>query len=115
MSTLSKFSFDYFAQRYPGPSTLAYWCVLGRKFGHLAALHPETIWPVIASQFSAEDQASVGDDDVWGDQTLKESFKLFAPVQLAERWSPLPYAGSTLGDPDVLRESTKRPPVAIAI
>lgn len=56
------------------------------------------IW--MAAQYDAEDQASVGDDDVWGDVAFTPALaKVVAPVQLVERWSPFPDACRCLGVP----------------
>jgi hypothetical protein len=107
-----------FANLSPNPAvdkTIAYWCFWGKSLDALLRFDVDTLWLKAASQYSAEGQASVGDEDIWGDPNLKKRITLFAPIQLAQSWSPLPYLEQRLGDPDRLVITEKKPKAVFAI
>jgi hypothetical protein len=111
---LENLTYSYFSGMNSREGTVAFWCVTGKEFNRIITFTPEHFWLKMASQFSAEGQASVGDDDIWGDPKLKNDLILFAPIQLACNWSPLPFMEKLLGIPDHLALSSAEPKVAFA-
>jgi hypothetical protein len=114
MNPLDELDFEYFMRMREAGDTLATWFFCARDFAALGEIPPEKVWTWVGSQYDAEDQASVGDEDVWGDPAHQDRLTLFAPVQLASRWSPLPHVGRRLGPPDLLRISQAFPTTALA-
>ena len=114
MNPLDELDYDYFVRLRPAGDTLASWFVGAKDFATFDGIPPEQVWTWVGSQYDAEDQASVGDDDVWGDPAHQDRLVPIAPVQLSRRWSALPYVGRRLGPPDLLRLAQKFPTTALA-
>lgn len=69
----------------------------------------------LRSQCDAEDQASVGDDDMIGNLEINPAIILpFCPVQLALRWTPFALACDLFGPPDACEISKEKMPAAFA-
>ncbi len=101
-ANLERFTPDFFL-RGNARANLAYWVVPLLERRHPALQSATAMADELTSQCDAEDQASVGDDDVWGNaQFIAAVGKPVSPVQFAQNWSPLPLAETLLGKPQRL-------------
>lgn len=98
-------------------NALAYWVATIRESSDVRVRSAKEMSLKLSAQADAEDQASVGDDDVWGHPDFTPAIVCpFAPVQFVQNWSPLPAAGLILGQPDWIDiDAETQFPAALAI
>lgn len=111
---MNDFTFSFFDTEVTDTTTVAYWPIILLDPAAFAAMPVEKAWSRMAQQFEAEGQATEGNEDVIGCAELAHAIQLFVPIQLVEKWSPLPTFARILGEPSDIRISPRFPKTVIA-